>query len=237
MKIPPTLFRSPAMRLVVIAAADRQPGDEGADDEGQLGGVGEHGEAEDHGEGGHRQRRARPGEAVDGTEDVGYDENAEQPRQDEEAGGEEDGRGDDADRHRVARHDLDDDGEDDQPEHVVGHSGAEHDARLDRRQGMEVAEDAGGQADARRGQGGPEEDCRVGVPAEGDAGPRSGGERRDDADDGDQHRSPTDPAELGEVHLHADLDQQQQDPDLGEDAQADAAVTAELDRGRAPMVR
>ena len=102
-------------------------------------------------------------------------------------------------------------------------------ARLDRRQGTEVAEDAGGDADARRGQGGAEEDRRLGVQAEADAGPGPDDERHGDADDGDQHRRPPDPTELGEVHLHADLHEQQQDAELGEHAEADAAVAAELD--------
>ena len=38
-----------------------------------------------------------------------------------------------------------------------------------------------------------------------------------------------DPTELGEVHLHPDLHEQQQDAELGEHAEADAALAAELD--------
>ena len=44
---PPTLFEVAGDALVVLAAADGEPGHERADDERQLGGVGEHGEAED----------------------------------------------------------------------------------------------------------------------------------------------------------------------------------------------
>ena len=45
--------------FVLIAAADGETGDEGADDEGELRGVGEHGEAEDDHQGDDGQRRAR----------------------------------------------------------------------------------------------------------------------------------------------------------------------------------
>ena len=76
---------------------------------------------------------------------------------------------------------------------------------------------------------GAEEDRRLGVEAEPDAGAGADDERDGDADDGDEHRGPADPAELAEVHLHADLDEQQQHADLGEHAEADAALAAELD--------
>ena len=67
------------------------------------------------------------------------------------------------------------------------------------------------------------------VPAEADAGAGTGDERHDDADDGDGQRGPTDAPELGEVHLHADLDEQQQHAELGEHAEADAALAVEVD--------
>ena len=53
---------------------------------------------------------------------------------------------------------------------------------------------------------------------EADAGDGAADERHDDADDGDEHRRPTDLAQLGEVHLHADLHEQQQHAELGEHA-------------------
>ena len=43
--------------------------------------------------------------------------------------------------------------------------------------------------------------------------------------------------QLDEVHLHADLHEQQQHTDLGEDADRHAASAVELDQARAPMAR
>ena len=60
-------------------------------------------------------------------------------------------------------------------------------------------------------------------------GPGADDERDGDADDRDEHRGPADPAELGEVHLHPDLDEQQQHPELGEHAEADAPLAPQLD--------
>ena len=158
-----------------------------------------------------------------------HGEDAHHTREHQEAERQADGRGDDADGDRVARDHLDHDGEDDQAEHVVGDGGTQHDARLDRRQRPEVTEDARRDADAGRRQRGAEEDRRLGVEAEAHAGPGADDERHGDADDGDEHRGPADPAELGEVHLHPDLDQQQQHPELGEHAEADPPLPAQLD--------
>ena len=115
----------------------------------------------------------------------------------------------------VAGDDLDDDGEDEQAEHVVGHGRAEHDPRLGRGEGAQVAEHPRRDADARGRQGGAEEQRRVAGFAEPDADDAAEQERHGDADDGDGHRRSPDATELGEIHLHADLDEQQQDAELG----------------------
>ena len=52
----------------------------------------------------------------------------------------------------------------------------------------------------------------------------TGGERHDDADDGDGERCGAHLAELAQVHLHAHLQQQEEHADLGEHAQRHAAI-------------
>ncbi len=135
---------------------------------------------------------------------------------DEESDGAAD-RGEDRQRIDVtAGDDLDDDGEDDQAEHVVGDGRPEHDPRLGGGEGAQVAEHSRRDADARRRERRTDE--QRGVPrlaeAEGDAAAEH--ERHGDADEGDAHRRAADSAELGEVHLHPDLDEEQQHAELGE---------------------
>ena len=112
--------------------------------------------------------------------------------------------------------DAHDDGEDHQPEHVVGHRGAEHSARLDRRERAEVAEDPRGDPDARRRERGAEEQRRVRVVRERDADPEADRHRQGDADHGDAHRRPPDRGEVADVHLHPDLQQEEDHAELGE---------------------
>ena len=85
MNTAPTLLRSAADPLLLAAAADGQSGHERADDERQLGGVGEQGEAEDHDEGNDRQRGAGAGDAVDDVESRGTATNPTTPGDHEEA--------------------------------------------------------------------------------------------------------------------------------------------------------
>ena len=108
------------------------------------------------------------------------------------------------------------DGEDHQAEHVVGDRRAEHGARFDRRERAQVAEHPCGDADARRGQRGADEQRFLTGEAEADPGRDAGRHRYDDADDRDEQRRPTDRAQVAEVHLHADLEQQEDDAELGE---------------------
>ena len=62
----------------------------------------------------------------------------------------------------AAGHDLDDDREDDEADDVVGDCRAEDDTSLGRRQRPQIAEDAGRDPDARRGEGRAKEDRDVG---------------------------------------------------------------------------
>ena len=118
-------------------------------------------------------------------------------------------------------------GQDDQSDHVVGDGGAEDDARLGRRQGTEITEDPGRDADARGRQGGTEEDRRFERPARApSAAVVAEYERHGDADDGDDQRRPPDPPELGQVHLHAHLHQEEEHADLGHHADAHGAIGA-----------
>ena len=52
--------------------------------------------------------------------------------------------------------------------------------------------------------------------AEGEADGAAEEERHDDADDGDGHRRAADPTQLGEIHLHPDLHEEEEHADLGE---------------------
>ena len=147
----------------------------------------------------------------------------------EEAEGDPNRRCHDPDRHGVAGDDLDHDREDDQAEHVVGNGRPEHDARLHRRQRPEVAEDSRCDPDAGRGQGGTEEDRGLGVEPEADPSTGARDERDGNADDRHEHRRPPDTTELGEVHLHPDLHEQQQDTELGKHPEADTPLAPQLD--------
>ena len=118
--------------------------------------------------------------------------------------------------HRAFGHDLDDDGQDHQSQDVVRDCGAEHDPRLRRRQGAQIAEHASGDADAGGCQSGPDEERSVTRLAETEPDGPTQGERHRDTDDCHQHRGPAEGAQLGQVHLHPDLHEQQEHAELGQ---------------------
>ncbi len=215
--------------FLLAAAADGQSGHERTDDEGQLSNLREQGEAEDHDECNDRERGAGPGDAVDDGEEPRDGDESDEPREREETDRPTQRRADGAQAHAVARHDLDDDREDDEADHVVGDCGAEDDTSLGRRQRPQIAEHAGGDPDARRGEGRAEEDGDVGRLPEGAGDAGAQGERGRHADDGHEDGRTPDPTELGEVHLHADMDQQQEHAQFGDHREADAAVARHVD--------
>ena len=75
----------------------------------------------------------------------------------------------------------------------------------------------------------PMNSARLRVEAEPDPGHGPTGEGDGDPDDRHEHGRPADAAELGQVHLHADLHEQQQHTELGEDAEAHPPVAGDLD--------
>ncbi len=121
------------------------------------------------------------------------------------------GRGDDAG----------DDGEDDQPEDVVDHRRAEDDARLPRRHLAEVGEDARGDADAGGAERGADEDVRQVVLLGQEPGCHAPTEeeRRRHPQAGDEQARPADREHLAGVGLQSHLEEQQDDPELGEHLQ------------------
>ena len=113
--------------------------------------------------------------------------------------------------------DSGDDREDDESEHVVGDRSTKDGPRLWGRQCSQVAEDASGDADARGGQRGTDEQRGIRRFAE-----RRGGEvahchRRGNADHADRERRPTDSAQLVDVSFHTDLGKEDDHADFGEE--------------------
>ena len=107
-------------------------------------------------------------------------------------------------RHRPLGDDPDDDGQDDEPEHVVGDGSAEHGSGFDAGERTEIAEHPGGDPDARRRQRGTEEQRRVRTSRRRLSSPRSpaamGTTTPTTATDTDAR---ADGPKVVEVHLHA----------------------------------
>ena len=215
--------------LLLATSADCQPGHERADDEGQLGGVGENGEAEDHDECNDSERGTGAGDAVDEGEEPRDSDQPDEPSEHQEADRPGQCRADGARADAAAGHHLDDDREDDEADDVVGDCSAEDDTSLGRRQCPQISEDARRDPDARRREGSAKEDRDVGRLTECSDGAAAEGEGYGHPDDGDEHGRAPDATKLGEVHLHADLDEQQQHADLGDHCEADAPVAGHLD--------
>ena len=102
---------------------------------------------------------------------------------------------------------------------IVGDGCSEYRPGLDRRECAQIAEHPRRDPHARGRQRGAEEQRRLRVVAEQlrHAEPRR--HRHRDTDDGHSDRCAPDRPELTEVHLHTDLEQQQDDADLAEHAQ------------------
>ena len=80
----------------------------------------------------------------------------------------------------------------------------------------QIAEDPRGDADAGGGKRGAEEQRRVVAVVEELHRAEAGGHRDDDADRSDARRRPTDGAELAEIHLEPDLEQEEDHAELAE---------------------
>ena len=215
--------------LVLIGPTQRQARHERTDDERELGLIGQLGERDHEREAGDHCGRARRGELPD---------DAEHPRDHKHA----DDAGAHQEQHRkpqrfrhgsdadiAAGDHLHDDGEDDQAQHVIGDGGPEHDPGLDRGECAEVSEHSCRDAHAGRGERGAEEHCSVAAHPERRRGHGSGGEWNHHTHHGNGDRRRAHLAELAEVHLHADRQQQQQHADLGEQRHRHAALVSQID--------
>ena len=156
------------MRSRLVASAEGEAGDEGADDRGQLGQ--------------RRPARRRPSvkasasaTSVPGRAGDAVDEREQRParaaarrcrRRRGTATATTMIPATDEHRHRALGDEPDHDGEHDEAHHVVGDRGAEHDAGLGGGERPQVAEHPGGDADARGGQRGADEQRGVEVLAD-----------------------------------------------------------------------
>ncbi len=202
--------------LTGLGLGQRKSGDERPDDRRELRGVGELGEREGEGEGQRDEGARGPRPPLDRPEQHDSQTPTEHGGDDEEPDREQHRRDDGRRRDSAVPHDLDDDGQEHQAEHVVRHRGAHDRAGLDRGERTQVAEDPGRDPDARRREGGAEKQGGVGVLAERETGGVPTDQRDDDPDDRDAHRGPTDGREILDVHLHAHLQQEQDHAELGE---------------------
>ena len=123
------------------------------------------------------------------------------------------------------------DREQDQGENVVDDRGPEHGAGGASAGDAEVEEGGRGDAGAGRRQGGAEEDAGFGAFAEDEAAADAGEEGEDDAGAADRDRDPAHRFHLGEPRLEADPEEEEDDAELGEDAQHLADLDPAEDRG------
>jgi hypothetical protein len=125
-----------------------------------------------------------------------------------------------ADTDRTGLHQARHHGQDHQPQHVVDHRRAEHDARRRRIELAQVAEDPAGNADRGRRQRGAEE--QIGVAGKPRQQPRpdhpgAQHEGHDDAHRADGKGARSDLDQVGQPRLQADLQQQHDDAKLGDE--------------------
>ena len=130
------------------------------------------------------------------------------------------------------RHDPHDDRQHDETHDVVRDGGPDDGTRLARRQRPKVAEDSCSDPDAgRRDRSADEDGCLRGG-ADGEHGAEPGNKRGGHPDRRHRHRRPTHRTQLGEVHLHPDLEKKQDHPDLAERSQGLVGGTDETEHRR-----
>ena len=208
--------------VLVVDLVQDQAGGEGADDGGEADLVRRPGEDEEEDEGGGEEHPldAQP---------AGQPEHARrQPAAYEDGAAEEDHRLDD-DHQDVhggelaagvgGADDAGDDGQDDQAEDVVDDRRAEDDLRLPGGDLPQVGQHPGGDADAGGAEGGADEevDQKVLVGQEVGRHRPAEEERRHDAEDRHQQAGDTHRQHLLDVGFQADVEEQQDDADLGQD--------------------
>ena len=173
------------------------------------------------------------GEALDEVEQRPRQLQAGQPAEDQEGHGDADDPHHRQERDRALGHETDNHRQHDEAHDVVGHRGAEHQSGLGGGEGSQVPEHPRRDADARRRQRRGHEELRVEVVGDRTHGEETQDHRGDHTDDGHLKGGPTDLAQLGQVHLHADLEQEEDDPHLAEGHQHLVAVADEAEHGRA----
>jgi len=102
------------------------------------------------------------------------------------------------------------------PAHVVDDGGVQNDLSLAGPKKIELREHSRGDADGCRGQGRADEYCDQVAVSESARHRVPSGERRGHPDDGDRHRGQADAQQPPDVGLQADLEEQKNDADLGE---------------------
>ena len=213
------------------AAGEREAGDEGTDDRCELGRAGQLGHAQREREGKGDERSARPAVAGDGSEQAGGETHADHGRDGEKGDRHRHDRQHRDHRHRALGDESYDHREHDQAHHVVGDRGSDHCAGLDHGQRTQVAEHARRYADARGRERGADEQRLLAIVGEQPRDARPGREQRDHADGRHGQRRPAHCAELGEVHLEPDLEEQQDHAELAQHAH-DVVSLDETQHGR-----
>ncbi len=200
-----------------VRPRERKAGHECTDDRRQVGRVRKLGQCERETQRERHQCARGAAVAPDPREQRRRDAQADGSRDHDEPDGDECDLGDADGRHAAFGDDASDDSEDDEADHVVGDRGAEHSARFDRCERTEVAEHPRSDADARGRQCGADEQRFFAVEAEAESGAEAGRHRDDDADDCDKEGRASDGAQIPQVHFEADLEEQQDHAELGED--------------------
>ena len=202
------------------APAKRQTSDESAHDGGQFRHGGQLGDSEREGQSQSHERAARTRQSINLRKNL---RNQQRPKH----GGnhqEPKRRPDDADqsdegKRAIAGGDAHNDGQNDQPDHIVGHGRAQNRAGLDRGQGTEVTEDASSNADRGGGQGRTNEKRLVRGEAEEVPGNDSPNHGKSNTDNRHGHGRTPDRAKFAKVHLHAHFKEQENHADLAERGQ------------------
>ncbi len=215
----PDRLQLPSDAIGRVAPTERDPGNEGADDRRQLGLVRELRDRERERECDRDERAGRATLTRDPVEEAGDETHAHERGDGQERDGDEHDPQHAQRRHRARGREPHDHSEDDEPDHVIRDGGAEHGPRFDHRECLEVTQHPRRDAHAGRSERGADEDRLLSGHTDRTAERSASYERHDDADDRDRQRRASDRSELAQLELGADLEQQQDDPDLTEHPQ------------------
>ena len=213
----------------LASATERKPCDERADDRRQLRLVGKHGDQQRECDCEREDGAVAARESLHTVEESGCRDDSDGADTEEEQDRDAGDVGDRADTDGALGDDADDDGQDHESEDVIGDCRTEHCPRFGGRQRAQVTEDTRGDADARRGQRGADEEASIAALAERKHHAGARGKRQRDAGKCDLQRTATDRGEFPKVHLHAHFEQEHDHAELGEEVN-DVAVADEAER-------